>query len=122
MPFRFTNIHMTAPPTPAPVDPWAYPKASTSASKSKKAAPSAARPRGGATVIRPPPRSSSLRGPLAKPLDAAAIAAFNASKPPMKLIPLSVANSRDDIKYRKEAFEVEERAMHLAFMRYALRA
>lgn len=103
MPFRFTNIHMTAHAAPNPLDPWAYPKSST---KSSVAAP---------MIVRPP-RSSSLKGQQAIAI------ASTTSKPKMKLIPLSVAASRNDIKYRKEAFEVEERAMHLKFMGYALKA
>lgn len=51
----------------------------------------------------------------------------------VKLVPLSVAQKRSDIKYRMEAYEVEERErqrayeaeerrLHLTFMRYALKA
>lgn len=102
--FRFTNVHMAAPVTPAAVDPWAYPSA-PAPKKSNAVSP---------PMIARPPRSSSLKSQHST--------TTTASRPQMTLIPLSVANSRADIKYRKEAFEVEERAMHLAFMRYALKA
>ena len=66
---------------------------------------------GKSSTMARPPRSSSLRH-----LQQAA------PRPAMKLIPLAVAAQRDDIRRRAEGFELEQRRLHIALMRCALRA
>lgn len=95
MPSYWTNVHMSRPAPRAAVD-FMNLKSVT--------APTIARP----------PRSSSLRNVQQ--------AAPFAPKPAMKLIPLSVAARRDDIKRRKEGFEMHQRALHLALMRADIKA
>ena len=95
MPAYWINVHMSRPAPRAAVDLM---------SLKNVTAPTIARP----------PRSSSLRNvQQAAPL---------VPKPAMKLIPLSVAVQRDDIKRRKEGFEMHQRALHLALMRRDIKA
>ncbi|KIP07994.1 hypothetical protein PHLGIDRAFT_510661 [Phlebiopsis gigantea 11061_1 CR5-6] len=103
MPFRFTNVHMAAPATPAAIDPWARP-AKASAKAVKVRVPKSKRPAVAASpvIVRPPPRSSSLRPQQM-------VKAAHAGVSQVTLVPLSVAQKRSDIKYRMEAYEVEER-------------
>jgi hypothetical protein len=115
MPAFYTNVHLAGPSVPyvpSRVNPWALPKG-PSCLGLIPLDEAKARQRGEMIVSRPP-RSSSLRSE-----EAQVVAVL---KPSMTLIPLSEAIKRDDIKYREESFETKERALHLAFIRCALRA
>ena len=125
MSFYFTNVHMAAPVSQAAIDPWAYP-AKAPAKVVKTHVPKRPVVAASPMIVRPPPRSSSLR-----PQQMVNILPTGVSQ--VKLVPLSVAQKRSDIKYRMEAYEVEERErqrayeaeerrLHLTFMRYALKA
>ncbi|GJE96462.1 hypothetical protein PsYK624_126590 [Phanerochaete sordida] len=93
MPFTWTNIHMSRPTPLAAVDLMDINNVT-------------------ARTVARPPRSSSLRN----------IQQAQAVRPSMKLIPLSVAAARDDVRRRAEGFEMQHKRLHLALMRCDIRA
>ena len=93
MPFTWTNIHMSRPTPLAAVDLMDIHNVTSR------------------TALRPP-RSSSL----------ANMQHTHTARPAMKLIPLSVAATRDDVRRRAEGFEMSTKRLHLALMRCDIRA